>query len=68
MVFIIKMRCEKVEFWWEIASDRRLMTYDCRLARQVAKCPKLRANCAFDNQTAPTTSHLGHRKATQFCR
>ena len=29
MVFIIKMRCEKVEFWWEIASDRRLMTHDC---------------------------------------
>ena len=39
-----------------------------RLTRQVAKCPKLRANCAFDNQTAPTTSHLGNRKATQFCR
>jgi predicted site-specific integrase-resolvase len=39
-----------------------------RLTRQVAKCPKLRANCAFDNQTAPTTSHLGYRKATQFCR
>ena len=39
-----------------------------RLTRQVTKCPKLRANCAFDNQTAPTTSHLGNRKATQFCR
>ena len=34
----------------------------------VAKCFQLRANCANCKQTAPTTSHLGHRKATQFCR
>ena len=31
-----------------------------RLTRRVAKCPKLRANCASCKQTAPTTSHLGH--------
>ena len=39
-----------------------------RLTRQVAKCPHLRANCANCKQTAPTTSHLGHRKVTHFCR
>ena len=39
-----------------------------RLTRRVAKCPKLRANCANCKQSAPTTSHLGHRKVTQFCR
>ncbi len=39
-----------------------------RLTRRVAICPKLRANCANCKQTAPTTSHLGYRKATQFCR
>ena len=39
-----------------------------RLTHQVAKCPQLRANCANCKQTAPTTSHLGHLKATQFCR
>src|SRR6266702_3176061 len=39
-----------------------------RLTRRVTKCSQLRANCANCKQTAPTTSHLGHRKATQFCR
>ena len=39
-----------------------------RLTRRVAKCPQLRANCANCKQTAPTTSHLGHRKVTHFCR
>ena len=39
-----------------------------RLTRRVAICPKLRANCANCKQTAPITSHLGYRKATQFCR
>ena len=39
-----------------------------RLTRQVAKCPKLRANCANCKQTAPITSHLGYRKTTQFCQ
>ncbi len=38
------------------------------VTRRVAKCPHLRANCANYKQTAPTTSHLGHRKVTQFCR
>ena len=39
-----------------------------RLTRRVTKCPKLRANCVNCKQTAPTTSYLGYRKATQFCR
>ena len=54
---------------WAQAARRLLVKKNQhRLTRQVAKCPKLRANCALDNQTAPTTSHLGYRKATQFCR
>ena len=24
------MSCEEAQFWWEIASDRRLMTHNCR--------------------------------------
>ena len=36
MAFIIKMRGEEAEFWWEIASDRRLMTHDCRLIRRLS--------------------------------
>ena len=39
-----------------------------RLTCRDAICPKLRANCANCKQTAPTTSHLGKWKATQFCR
>ena len=30
------MRCEKVEFWWEIASDRRLMTHNCKPVKQTS--------------------------------
>ena len=36
MVFIIKIRCEEAEFWWENASDRRLMTHDCKWRTKIA--------------------------------
>ena len=37
------MRCEKAEFWWEIASDRRLMTHDCILRALLAIHPLITA-------------------------
>ncbi len=52
----------------QFARSLRVKKTRHRLTRRVAKCPQLRANCANCKQTAPTTSHLGHRKVTQFCR
>ena len=31
------MSCEEAEFWWEIASDRRLMTHDCKILNKALK-------------------------------
>ena len=49
MVFVMGMRSEKVEFWWEIASDRRRMTHDCILA-EFGLNPVLGTNCLHTNR------------------